>query len=127
MHFIQRACHTLLFITHIYECNEFEAIDETIIRYISELMLNGIENFDFIIELIETRRKKHWYKNYTSIYETLYYGIKIREFEKQNNLKILNSKDVYKKYVDNYYIMDYYYRKFLFSNIITNQFIINIY
>ena len=60
------------------------------------------------------RRAKHYYDNFSSIYEALYYTVKIHEFYKEHRQGIPQGRaiDLYQSYVNDYHLMDTYYRKF---------------
>lgn len=90
------------------------AIDQTIIVYIAQSILEQKEDYEEYLELIELRRSKHFYEKYQYIYESLYYSVKMHGFYKQYQYGIPqgNASDIFQAYVDDYYQMDTYYRKF---------------
>ncbi len=65
-------------------------------------------------KLIKLRRSKHYYDRFASIYEALYYTVKIHEFYKEHRQGISQGRaiDLYQAYVNEYHLMDTYYRKF---------------
>jgi len=95
------------------ECDIFEAFDKKILHYVLDSINNEIENYEQCLHLIETRRSKHWYEKYNSIYEAIYYVIKILQYHKNNpDIPMLNSEQLWERYTSEYYFIDYYYRHF---------------
>lgn len=92
----------------------FPYIDRAIIMYIANGLLMQLEDYDEYIKLIKLRRAKHYYEKYASVYEALYYTVKMHEFYKEKHQTIPQgyASDLYQSYVNEYYLMDTYYRKF---------------
>jgi len=100
-------------IESLSECDVFAAFDKKVLHYVLDSIHNEVENYEQCLRLIETRRSKHWYEKYESIYEAVYYAIKILQFHKNNpNIPMLDCQQLWEGYSNNYYYMDYYYRHF---------------
>lgn len=98
------------------EIELLKAFDRAIIRNIVEALQNRLEDYDNYIEIIKGRRTKHFYKDYSSIYEALINAIEMFRFYKKykNGLPISSCDKLFKDYVNEYYNMDTYYRKFYY-------------
>lgn len=92
----------------------FPYIDRAIIIYIANGLVTQLEDYDEYTKLIKLRRAKHYYNQFASIYEALYYTVKIHEFYNHHRQGIPQDRaiDMYQAYVNEYYLMDTYYRKF---------------
>jgi uncharacterized protein (TIGR02687 family) len=92
----------------------FPYIDRAIIIYIANGLVTHLEDYEEYTKLIKLRRAKHYYNQFDSIYEALYYTVKIHEFYKNHRQGIPQERaiDMYQAYVNEYYLMDTYYRKF---------------
>lgn len=92
----------------------FPYIDRAIIIYIANALMTNLEDYEEYTKLIMLRRAKHYYEKYASIYEALYYTVKMHEFYKEHRQGIPQGAaiDLYESYVKDYYLMDTYYRKF---------------
>ncbi len=95
----------------------FPYFDKAIIIYIANSLENRLEDYDAYTKLINLRRAKHYYERYQSIYEALFYTVKMFEFHKKYSLGIprMQAADMYRAYVNDYHHMDTYYRKFYFA------------
>lgn len=93
-----------------------KVFDRAIIKYIVNSLENKIEDYEIFIELIKSRRTKHFYKNYKGIYEALLNVVEIYRFYKTYNLGIVSKSNdkLFKEYANEYYKMDTYYRKFYY-------------
>lgn len=96
------------------QADTFQYVDKAIIVYIANSLLEGREDFEEYIKLIKLRRAKHFYENYASIYDALYYSVKMQEFytEHRQGIPSGQASEIYKAYESKYYVMDTYYRKF---------------
>lgn len=92
----------------------FPYFDKAIIIYIANSLDARLEDYGEYIKLINLRRAKHFYDKYQSIYEALYYTVKMFEFYKKYSLGIPKAQalDMFRAYVNEYHQMDTYYRKF---------------
>ncbi|MGE7923349.1 BREX-1 system phosphatase PglZ type A [Viridibacillus arvi] len=96
------------------QADTFPYVDKAIIIYIANSLLEGREDFEEYIKLIKLRRVKHFYEKYASVYEALFYSVKMQAFytEYRQGLPSGQASDIYKAYESKYYVMDTYYRKF---------------
>lgn len=96
------------------QADTFPYIDKVIIIYIANNLMESLEDYEEYTKLIKLRRVKHYYEKYASIYEALYYTVKMQEFYKahQQGIPQGSAIDLYKAYRDEYFVMDTYYRKF---------------
>jgi len=99
------------------EADTFPYFDRAIIIYIANSLEDRLEDYDAYTKLINLRRAKHYYERYQSIYEALYYTVKMFEFKKKYSMGIPKTQavDMYRAYVNDYQQMDMYYRKFYFA------------
>lgn len=96
------------------QADVFPYIDRAIIIYIVNGLATQLEDYEEYNKLIKLRRAKHYYEQYSALYDALYYTVKIHEFHKTyaQGLPQGYAIDLYEAYTSNYYKMDYYYRKF---------------
>lgn len=92
----------------------FPMIDQEIIFHIANALLKDLEDFDKYLSIIENRRPKYYFEKYETIYDTLFYTIKILEFRKEfdQGLPQGRAEAIFNAYEKSYYRMDNYYRKF---------------
>ncbi|WP_144557893.1 BREX-1 system phosphatase PglZ type A [Shouchella miscanthi] len=92
----------------------FPYIDRAIIIYIANGLVTQLEDYEDYTKLIKMRRAKHYYDKFASVYEALYYTVKMQEFYKGHRQGIPQGRaiDLYQAYVNEYHLMDTYYRKF---------------
>lgn len=96
------------------QADTFPYIDRAIIIYIANALVTQLEDYEEYTKLIKLRRAKHYYDKFASVYDALYYTVKIHEFYKEHRQGIPQGRaiDLYQAYVDEYHVMDTYYRKF---------------
>lgn len=96
------------------QADTFPYVDRAIIIYIANSLVTKLEDYEEYTKLIKLRRAKHYYEKYASVYEALYYTVKMHEFYKNHHQGIPRGRaiDLYQSYVKEYYCMDTYYRKF---------------
>ncbi|MED1740152.1 BREX-1 system phosphatase PglZ type A [Bacillus swezeyi] len=96
------------------QADNFPYIDRAIIIYIANGLVTQLEDYEEYTKLIKLRRAKHYYDKFASVYEALYYTVKIHEFYKEHRQGIPQGRaiDLYQAYVNDYHLMDTYYRKF---------------
>ena len=92
----------------------FPYIDRAILIYIMNGLMENFEDYEEYTKLIKLRRSKHFYHLYASLYEALYYAVKMHEFRKEisNGIQQGPAIDIYRTYEEEHYKMDTYYRKF---------------
>lgn len=96
------------------QADTFPYIDRAIIIHIANSLMEKLEDYEEYKKLIKLRRSKHYYERYSSVYEALYYTVKMHEFYKEHSQGIPQGRaiDLYEAYVKEYHLMDTYYRKF---------------
>lgn len=85
-----------------------------IIISIATALMDRHEDYENYISLIRNRQQTCFYSEYKSIYEALFYTVKMFEFKK-NREYLLTAKpinDMVESYTSTLYEMDTYYRKF---------------
>lgn len=101
-------------IDELKQAEIFPYIDKAIILYVTNSLLEKLEDFEEFTKLIKLRRAKHFYEKYAAVYEALYYTVKMQEFYKEFSHGIPSGQaiDIFKAYQNKYHVMDTYYRKF---------------
>ncbi|MFJ7848154.1 BREX-1 system phosphatase PglZ type A [Peribacillus sp. NPDC097224] len=96
------------------QADTFPYIDRAIIIHIANSLMEKLEDYEEYTKLIKLRRAKHYYEKYASVYEALYYTVKMHEFHKKHQQGIWQGRaiDLYEAYRKEYHVMDTYYRKF---------------
>lgn len=96
------------------QADTFPYIDKAIIIHIANSLMEKLEDYEDYTKLIKLRRAKHYYEQYASVYEALYYTVKMHEFHKEHQQGIPQGRaiDLYEAYRKEYHVMDTYYRKF---------------
>ncbi|WP_336183990.1 BREX-1 system phosphatase PglZ type A [Bacillus sp. 205(2023)] len=96
------------------QADTFSYLDRAIIIFIANGLVTQLEDYEEYTKLIKLRRAKHYYDKFASLYEALYYTVKIHEFYKEHRQGIPQGRaiDLFQAYVDEYHSMDTYYRKF---------------
>ncbi|MFJ8513821.1 BREX-1 system phosphatase PglZ type A [Lysinibacillus xylanilyticus] len=96
------------------QADTFPYIDRAIIILIANKLMEKLEDYEEYTKLIKLRRAKHYYEKYASVYEALYYTVKMHEFHKEHGQGIPQGRaiDLYDTYRKEYHVMDGYYRKF---------------
>lgn len=94
----------------------FEESDKLIISRISDLLKDGVEDYDKYLNILLSRRTLHYYKKYKSEYKALKWAINLLSKKKELNslIKTENVYDMVKSYADSYYYIDKAYRKFYY-------------
>ena len=92
----------------------FPYFDKAIIIKIANSLLENLEDFESYTKLIKLRRVKHYYDQFSFVYEALYYTVKMHEFYKEHKQGLMQGEPIaiHEAYVKEYYVMDMYYRKF---------------
>ncbi len=96
------------------QADTFPYIDKAIIIHIANSLLEKLEDYEEYIKLIKLRRAKHFYNDYSAVYEALYYTVKMHEFYREYRQGIPQGQaiDLFEVYRKKYHVMDTYYRKF---------------
>ena len=98
------------------DCDIFECIDKLIIGRITNLLNDGVEEFNNYLSLISRRRNTHFYNTYKREYKTLKWAINLLNKKKMLDsiIKSESSYDMVKTYTKSYYYIDKAYRKFYY-------------
>ena len=112
------------------DSDAFIDVDKCILKYISEQLFNGIDEYDLYKSYIDIRKNKYWYDKLNNEYNLLKSAIgflkKIKQTE--NQIKIVDIDKFAKDYADNFSEVDTLYRKvyFYFDNIEDKDIFINL-
>jgi len=99
------------------EAESIDIFDKNIIHYIVKQLTNDNDNFDKYLNLIDSRKTKHWYSEFKNIYSALENAVKLHQLFRELEHKGINEQslnELFKTYTTRYYLMDYYYRKFYY-------------
>ena len=94
----------------------FEHVDKLILRRITNLIKEGVEEYDKYLNLLSSRRTLHYYKKYISEYKALKWSINLLKKKKELDslIKTEGIYDMVKSYANNYFYIDKAYRKFYY-------------
>ncbi|MDU5721083.1 MAG: BREX-1 system phosphatase PglZ type A [Clostridium butyricum] len=94
----------------------FEVVDKLILRRITDLIKEGVEEYDKYLKLLSSRRTLHYYRKYISEYKALKWSINLLKKKKELDSLIRTESiyDMVKSYADSYYYIDKAYRKFYY-------------
>lgn len=97
-------------------CDTFEEIDFLIIKRITNLLKDNVEEYGKYLNLLSSRRTLHFYKKNLSEYKTVKWAINLLNKKKELNslIKSENSYEMMKSYTKTYYYIDKAYRKFYY-------------
>ena len=99
------------------EAESLDIFDKNIIRNIVAKMTAEGDDFDKYLEWIDSRKTKHWYKEYENIYCGIENALKLHQLSKEIEHEGINKQslnELFKGYTNRYYLLDYYYRKFYY-------------
>lgn len=99
------------------EAESLYIFDKNIIRNIVTKMTDEGDDFDKYLDWIDSRKTKHWYKEYENIYCGIENAVKLHQLSKEIEHKGINEQslnELFKEYTNRYYLLDYYYRKFYY-------------
>ena len=99
------------------EAESVDILDKNIIRNIVRELNSDMDNFDRYLNLIEKRKRKHWYPQYKNIYNALENAVMLHQFSKElehDGIKEQSLNELFKGYTSRYYLLDCYYRKFYY-------------
>lgn len=97
-------------------CDSFEVVDKLILTRITNLLKDGVEEFDKYLNLLYSRRTLHYYKKYKREYKALKWTINLLN-KKKSLGSIIKTEDAYnmvQSYVKEYFYIDKAYRKFYY-------------
>lgn len=94
----------------------FEVVDKLILRRITDLIKEGVEEYDKYLSLLSSRRTLHYYRKYISEYNALKWSINLLKKKKELDslIKTESIYDMVKSYANSYYYIDKAYRKFYY-------------
>ncbi|MBU3219537.1 BREX-1 system phosphatase PglZ type A [Clostridium algidicarnis] len=94
-------------------CDIFEEMDKVVLRRITSLLKDEVEEYSKYLNLIDIRRTMHFYKKYQSEYKAIKWAINLlsKKRELDSIIKTDSSYDMFKSYVKDYYLIDKAYRK----------------
>ncbi|WP_455794747.1 BREX-1 system phosphatase PglZ type A [Clostridium butyricum] len=94
----------------------FEVVDKLILRRVTDLIKEGVEEYDKYLSLLSSRRTLHYYRKYISEYKALKWSINLLKKKKELDSLIRTESiyDMVKSYADSYYYIDKAYRKFYY-------------
>ena len=97
-------------------CDIFEEMDKVVLRRITSLLKDEVEEYSKYLNLIDTRRTMHFYKKYQCEYKAIKWAINLlsKKRELDSIIKTDSSYDMFKSYVKDYYLIDKAYRKFYY-------------
>lgn len=100
----------------IKDIETISLVDKTILLSITTSLNNKNCDHNHLIDIINTRKSKHWYDVFEDQYEVLFNAIKILEFkEKYNNwFNHISARELFDDYTKELFKMDTYYRLFNF-------------
>ena len=97
-------------------CDSFEVVDKLILTRITNLLRDGVEEFDKYLNLLSSRRTLHYYKRYISEYKAIKWAINLLNKKKSlgSIIKTENAYNMVKSYINEYFYIDKAYRKFYY-------------
>ena len=99
------------------EAESLDIFDQNIIRNIVAKMADEGDDFDKYLDWIDSRKTKHWYKEYENIYCGIENAVKLHQLSKEIEHDGINEQslnELFKGYTNRYHLLDYYYRKFYY-------------
>lgn len=98
------------------KCEIFEDVDKIILIRITNLLKDGVEEYDKYLSILASRRTLHYYKKYKSEYKAIKWAINLLNKKKLLNsmIRTEGSFDMVKSYTKDYYYIDKAYRKFYY-------------
>src|SRR5699024_8192698 len=96
------------------QMDAFPIFDEKIIQFLVGQLSGDLAHYDQYIEIISTRRRLHWYPEYSHEYEAIFQAIQLMKHMEELDQFIPEqpSSQMFQAYVDDYYLIDTAYRKF---------------
>lgn len=103
-------------IERLLDADTYSVIDKKIIKEIRDhIVKETFPNYS-TQELIEKRKVKFFFSDYSQIYNALSYASFLLDEIKKINLTIQNPGDGFEKYEKNWYKIDQLYRKYIYSS-----------
>jgi uncharacterized protein (TIGR02687 family) len=101
-------------IRKLIDIDFFRLIDKKILSDLAGQILDRTLSAGECANLIWRRRSTHWFKEFSDIYEALYYGSQFINELDNADLRMESMPDGIRKYQNTWYRLDQYYRKFIF-------------
>jgi uncharacterized protein (TIGR02687 family) len=79
------------------DAESIDILDKNIIRNIVQELNSDMDNFDRYLNLIDKRKRKHWYPQYKNIYSALENAVRLHQFSKELEHMIGTVKRRYSK------------------------------
>lgn len=97
-------------------CDIFEEMDKVVLKRITSLLKDEVEEYSKYLSLINIRRTMYFYRKYENEYKGIKWAINLLSKKKDLGSKIKTevSYDMFKSYVKEYYFIDKAYRKFYY-------------
>lgn len=98
------------------EVDTLKAFDRGIIKYVVNGLEESVEDYEYFIDLIKSRRTKNFYDEYQSLYEALLSYLEMAKLKHKYKIGITqkNAQSLVEDYSKELYKFDYNYRKFYF-------------
>ena len=97
-------------------CDTFEIMDKLILTRLTNLLNDGVEEFEKYMSLLNSRRTLNYYRKYISEYKAIKWVINLLSKKKElsSMIKTESACDMVKSYTKNYFHIDKAYRKFYY-------------
>ena len=97
-------------------CDIFEDMDKMVLRRITSLLKDEVEEYSKYLNFIAARRTMHFYRKYESEYKGVKWAINLLSKKKEldSTIKTESSYDMVKSYAKDYNYIDKAYRKFYY-------------
>lgn len=98
------------------ECETFEYIDKSIIIYLTNALIEGLNEYEKYLNLISIRRSKHWFSKFRNIYDALDAAIRLLLLKSRHpdGFPEASPFEMIQSYAEEYCKFDRYYRDFYF-------------
>lgn len=94
-------------------CDTYEAIEQHIIQELSSRLISGSISASQLSELIDLRKNKFWYSDFSNYYDALYWAAEFIFLKQNVSLHVESIAQGLEAYTSSWYKMDYAYRKYL--------------
>ncbi|BDZ68769.1 BREX-1 system phosphatase PglZ type A [Methanobacterium ferruginis] len=100
-----------------YSCDTFEIFDIKIINHIADLLESNKEELPFLHNLLETRKKTHYYDKYFDYYNALKWANRLIKYVNQFSKEEFpnNVKEIVEVYSEKWFYIDRSYREFYYA------------
>lgn len=96
------------------QCDTFKVIDEEIIHWLVQNLLDNVGEYERYRKIINKRRTTHWFSKLRNEYNAIYFAMEILRLENelQKSIKGSTAYELVDNYTKIYYLFDLFYRKF---------------